>query len=68
LATNSLAYNEDDLLAVSEDEVTLSGPAFKFRGRGMLLDVANNRAVFKKSVSSKIKNMRDLPQFSIMGS
>ena len=68
LATNSLAYNEDDLVAVSEDEVTLSGPAFKFRGRGMMLDVANNRAVFKKAVSSRIKNMRDLPQFGIMGS
>lgn len=68
LATNSLRYNEDDLVAVSEDEVTLSGPAFKFRGRGIMLDVANNRAVFKKSVSSRISNMRDLPQFGIVGS
>ncbi|MFH1033747.1 MAG: LPS export ABC transporter periplasmic protein LptC [Pseudomonadota bacterium] len=58
LATNSLYYSEDDLTADTDDEVTLSGPTFKVRGRGILLDMANNKAVFKKAVSSRISSAK----------
>lgn len=56
LATHSLTYSEDELTVDTDDEVTLSGPTFKARGRGIVLDVATNKAVFKKAVSSSFSS------------
>lgn len=56
LATHSLTYSEDELTVDTDDEVTLSGPTFKARGRGIILDVATNKAVFKKAVSSSFSS------------
>ncbi len=68
LATNSLYYSEDDLTADTDDEVTLSGPTFKVRGKGILLDVANNKAVFKKAVSSRISSAGRHTALATLGS
>ena len=68
LATNSLNYSQDDLTADTDDEVTLSGPTFKVRGRGILLDVANNKTVFKKAVSSRISSARGHSTLATLGS
>ena len=56
LATNSLTYSEDDLTAETDDEVTLSSASFKVHGRGITLDVANNKAVLKKAVSTSLSS------------
>jgi hyaluronan synthase len=68
LATNSLNYSQDDLTADTDDEVTLSGPTFKVHGRGILLDVVNNKAVFKKAVSSRISSSRGHSTLATLGS
>ncbi|CAO0819668.1 hyaluronan synthase [Desulfarculales bacterium] len=68
LATKSLHYSEDDLTADTDDEVTLSSPTFKVRGKGIVLDVANNKAVFKKAVSSRISSARGHAALATLGS
>lgn len=50
LATRSISYSPDDLQMDTDDEVTLSGPSFQAKGKGILLDVTNNKAVIKKAV------------------
>ncbi len=69
LATNSLVYYDDERMAETDDEVTLSGPSYRMRGQGMSLDLNKNRTVLRKPVTSRVSAMNQQPvQLAYLGS
>jgi LPS export ABC transporter protein LptC len=54
LATKSLSYSADERLLDTNDEVILSGPDFKAKGKGIVMDMVKNRTVIKRASSSRV--------------
>jgi len=52
LETTVLTYNEQEALVDTDAEVTITGPRFRVRGRGMVVYVNRQTVVFKKQVDS----------------
>ncbi len=61
LTTKSLSYSEADKLVETDDDVVLTGQDFKFKGRGITMDMAKNRTVFKKASSSRVTAVMGQP-------
>ena len=52
LETTVLTYSEENEEVDTEAEVTITGPQFRVRGRGMVVHIARQKVVFKKQVDS----------------
>lgn len=54
LATRSLSYSADERMVDTDEDVILTGPDFKAKGKGIVMDMAKNRTVIKKASSSRV--------------
>ncbi len=52
LETTVLTYFEENEQVDTDAEVTITGPQFRVRGRGMVVHVSRQKVVFKKQVDS----------------
>jgi LPS export ABC transporter protein LptC len=54
LETDELDYEVDENVARTDDNIIITGKAFKLRGRGLFADLETNEIVVKKSVRLKL--------------